>query len=71
MTWRPDEKAWMAFVRFEERMGEKECQRSVMFRYMEAFPKLRTYLKVAKFEVKCKNRESARGIYERTIEELG
>lgn len=24
MTWRPDEKAWMAFVKFEERMGEKE-----------------------------------------------
>lgn len=42
-----------------------------MFRYMEAFPKLRTYLKVAKFEIKCKNRESARKIYERSIEELG
>lgn len=24
MTWKPEEKAWMAYLKFEERMGEKE-----------------------------------------------
>ena len=24
MTWKPEEKAWMAFLKFEERMGERE-----------------------------------------------
>lgn len=42
-----------------------------MYRYMEAFPKLKVYLKVAKFEIKQKAWESARSIYERTLEELG
>jgi len=27
MTWKPEEKAWMAYLKFEERMGEKENQR--------------------------------------------
>jgi len=27
MTWKPEEKAWMAYLRFEERMGERENQR--------------------------------------------
>lgn len=42
----------MAYLHFEERMGEKELQRQVMYRYMEAYPKLRVYLKVAQFEIK-------------------
>jgi crooked neck len=31
MTWRPNEKAWMAFLKFEERMGETEKMREVMY----------------------------------------
>lgn len=42
-----------------------------MYRYMEAYPKLKTYLKVARFEIKQKDKESARAIYEKAIEELG
>jgi len=38
---------------------------------MEAYPKLRVYLKVAKFEIKLRNWEGARSIYEKTLEELG
>ncbi|CAD8136165.1 unnamed protein product [Paramecium octaurelia] len=71
MTWKPEEKAWMAFLKFEERMGERENQRQIMYKYMEAFPKLKVYLKVAKFEIKQKAWDSARSIYERTLEELG
>jgi crooked neck len=60
MTWKPEEKAWLAYLRFEERMGEQVKQREVLHRYMEAFPRLRTYLKVARFEIKNKNKEAAR-----------
>lgn len=42
-----------------------------MYKYMEAYPKLRVYLKVAKFEIKLRNWEGARNIYEKTLEELG
>ena len=42
-----------------------------MHKYMEAFPKLKIYLKVARFEIKYKNWQNARDIYERTLEELG
>lgn len=42
-----------------------------MYRYMEEYPRLRTYIKVAKFEMKNKNNKAAREIFERTLEELG
>jgi crooked neck len=38
---------------------------------MEAYPRLRTYLKVARFEIQHHNKETAREIFERTLEELG
>lgn len=38
---------------------------------MDAYPRLRTYLKVARFEIKNRNKEAARQIYERTLDELG
>ena len=71
MTWKPEEKAWLAFLKFEERMGEPLRQREVLHQYMDAYPRLKTYLKVARFEIKHRNKEAARDIYERTLEELG
>ena len=38
---------------------------------MDAFPRLKTYLKVVKFEVKLGYRNEARALLERTLEELG
>lgn len=52
-------------------MGDLGKQREVLHRYMDAYPRLRTYLKVSRFEIKNRNREGARKIYERTLEELG
>ena len=42
-----------------------------MYRYLEAYPRLKTYLKVAKFEIKLSNKEAAREVYERAITDLG
>lgn len=71
MEWKPEEKAWLAFIKFEERMHEFERCREIMYRYMDAYPRLRTYMKVAHFEIKRKNREAARLVFEKTIEDLG
>ena len=52
-------------------MKESENCRKVMYMYLEAFPLLKVYLKVAKFEEKHKNRKSAREIYEQVLADLG
>lgn len=35
MTWEPNDNAWLAFAKFEERLGEIENSRKVLFRYIE------------------------------------
>lgn len=67
MTWLPGEKSWMAYIRFEERMGEPENAKKILYRYLEAFPVLSAYLKVAKFEIRNRNRDAARSIYDRVV----
>ena len=52
-------------------MGEFEKCREIMYRYMAEFPRLNTYLKVAKYEIKHKNKDFARKIFEKTMEDLG
>lgn len=52
-------------------MGEPERAKKVLYRYLETFPTLETYLKVAKFEFRNRQREATRQIYERIITELG
>jgi crooked neck len=71
MSWNPEENAWIAYLKFEQRMGETENCRRIMYRYMTAHPRLKTYLKVCKFEEKNKNKQAARELYERTLEDLG
>jgi len=61
----------MAFIDFEHRMGEPEKSRAIMYRYMDAYPRLKTYLLGAKFEIKSKNFLAARSIFERSLQELG
>jgi crooked neck len=71
MEWCPGEKAWMSYIKFEERMGEPESAKKILYRYLESYPTLETYIKVAKFEFRNKNKEETRRIYERIITELG
>ena len=71
MTWKPEEKAWLAYLKFEESMGETEKRREIMYRYLQAYPRLRTFLKVTQFEIKNKNPSAARQIFEKAQEDLG
>ena len=50
MAWNPEEKAFLAYCKFEERMGESGRQREIMYLLLEAHPKYENYLRVAKFE---------------------
>lgn len=71
MNWRPDENAWMAFVKFQERINQPEECRKIMYRYLDAYPTLEVYLKVIRFEIQHKNFESARKLFEQVVDDLG
>lgn len=43
----------------------------MLYRYLDAYPHLETYLKVAKFEFRNRNKEATRALYERVISDLG
>lgn len=34
MDWVPGEKAWMSFIKFEERMGEPQRAKNVLYKYL-------------------------------------
>ena len=71
MTWKPSDNAWMAFAKFEERMGDINKAREVLYRYVESHNKLQSYLKVAKFEAKHNNKLACRKLYESALADLG
>ena len=71
MNWLPGEKAWMSYVRFQERAAEHQNAKAVMYRYIEVHPTLQGYLKVVKLEIRNRNRQAARALLERTISDLG
>lgn len=44
-------------------MGETEKAKAVMYKYLEAFPTVEAYVKVARMEQKGKNKDNARRVY--------
>lgn len=40
MDWCPGEKAWMSYIKFQERLGEHENAKRVLYKYLEAYPTL-------------------------------
>jgi crooked neck len=71
MTWKPNYQAWKAYANFEEKMGEYENARNVMYEYLNSVHNLESFLKVAKYEDKHKNYLSERKIFEEGLTELG
>ncbi len=55
MTWKPEERGWLCYLKFEERMGEAINHRELMFRFLAEFPRQATYIKVARYETKLRN----------------
>lgn len=67
MEWDPDDKAWMLFVRFEERCGEIERARTVFERYLTSRPSQTSFLKFSKFEERHRNIVRARAGFEKAV----
>jgi crooked neck len=80
MTWNPKDTAWLAYLKFEERMGSIQNWRNLLERFVyvnpnigdqEAMDAIGRYMKAAKFEEKVNERERARSYYERALTDLG
>ena len=52
-------------------MGQPQKAKDVLYKYLEANPVLTTYLKVAKFQFKNRNKQAARKIFEQIVVDLG
>ena len=80
MSWKPKDTAWMAYLKFEERMKNIANCRNILERFIdcdtnigdqEATDAISRYMKAARFEEQINQRERARQFYERALAELG
>ncbi len=50
LTWEPKEKAWDAYIEFEQRRNEMDNCRDILKRYTQVFPTTESFIKAAVFE---------------------
>jgi crooked neck len=74
MKWMPDDNAWLAYARFETRIGvgaPLDRAEAVMRRYVNVYPSAKAFLKFSKWaEYEAKNIDLARTILEACLSEL-
>jgi crooked neck len=74
MKWMPDDNAWLAYARFETRVGAGaplDRAEAVMRRYVNVYPSAKAFLKFSKWaEYEAKNVDLARTILEACLSEL-
>ncbi|KAL3912028.1 MAG: hypothetical protein SGARI_001359 [Bacillariaceae sp.] len=74
MKWMPDDNAWLAYARFETRVGAGaplDRAEAVMRRYVNVYPSAKAFLKFTKWaEYEAKNIDLARTILEACLSEL-
>jgi crooked neck len=74
MKWMPDDNAWLAYARFETRVGAGaplDRAEAVMRRYVNVYPSAKAFLKFSKWaEYEAKNIDLARTILEACLSEL-
>ncbi|KAG7355759.1 HAT Half-A-TPR repeat containing protein [Nitzschia inconspicua] len=74
MKWMPDDNAWLAYARFETRVGAGaplDRAEAVMRRYVNVYPSAKAFLKFSKWaEFEAKNIDLARTILEACLSEL-
>ena len=71
MEWQPDEQAWMTYVKFELRYGERDRARSIYDRFVMIHPEPKNWIRFARFEADGGNPSAARALYERAVEFFG
>ena len=50
MTWKPQDNAWNAFLKFEQRNNEIDKCREILEQYIDVYPVPQSYVKAAIFE---------------------
>jgi crooked neck len=74
MKWMPDDNGWLAYARFETRVGAGaplDRAEAVMRRYVNVYPSAKAFLKFSKWaEYEAKNIDLARTILEACLSEL-
>lgn len=74
MKWMPDDNAWLAYARFETRVGAGsplDRAEAVMRRYVNVYPSAKAFLKFSKWaEYEGKNVDLARTVLEACLSEL-
>lgn len=74
MKWMPDDNAWLAYARFETRVGAGsplDRAEAVMRRYVNVYPSAKAFLKFSKWaEYEAKNVDLARTVLEACLSEL-
>lgn len=68
MSWKPEENAWNAYIKFEEWHGTRDSVWQVLEDFIDAHPLPKTYIRASNFE---KDPERKRLYFERAIAELG
>jgi crooked neck len=80
MTWNPKDTAWLAYLKFEEKMGSIQNWRNLLERFVYIYPNIGDqeamdaigrYMKAAKFEEKVNERKRARSYNERALTDFG
>lgn len=67
MEWDPNDKAWMLYIRFEERCGELQRARLIFEKYLVTRPSQTSFLKFAKFEENHHDIVRARAAFEKAV----
>jgi len=71
MQWEPDDKAWQAYIKMEERYGELDRASVLYERWIAVRPDPRVWVKWAKFEEERGKLDKAREVFQTALQFFG
>ena len=71
MQWEPDDKAWQAYIKLEERYQEYDRASTIYERWIAVRPDPRVWVKWAKFEEDRGRLDKAREVFQTALEFFG
>jgi tetratricopeptide (TPR) repeat protein len=71
MKWEPDDKAWQAYIKLEERYNELDRASAIYERWIAVRPEPRVWVKWAKFEEERSKLDKAREVFQTALEFFG
>jgi crooked neck len=71
MMWEPDDKAWAAYIKMEERYGELDRASAIYERWIAVRPEPRGWVKWGKFEEERGKVDKSREVFQTALEFYG